>query len=130
MKKLSAVLLAGLFFMAGIGLAKAEDAAFVASKGGEKYHYADCSVAKKIATANLVKFAKAEDAVKAGYKPCKICNPPPSNDALVATKDGGKYHKQNCKMVGNMKTENKVYFKDAAEAEKAGYKPCGICFKQ
>ncbi|NTV28979.1 MAG: hypothetical protein HGA80_02740 [Candidatus Omnitrophica bacterium] len=130
MKKLLSIVVAGVFLAAGLGLVRAEDSAFVASKGGEKYHYADCSVAKKISTDKLVKYAKPEDAVKEGYKPCKVCNPPPSADALVATQDGGKYHKQNCKMVGNMKTENKVYYKDTAVAEKAGYKPCGVCLKK
>ncbi|MBF0619444.1 MAG: hypothetical protein HQL19_04690 [Candidatus Omnitrophica bacterium] len=48
----------------------------------------------------------------------------------VATKSGGKYHKQSCKMVGNMATENKLYYKDAVAAEKDGYKPCAVCFKK
>ncbi len=127
MKKLFSVVLAGVLAFGLTCLAAAEDAGYVASKGGEKYHVATCSVAKKISADNLVKFAKPEDAIKAGYKPCKVCNPPPSADALVASTGGGKYHKQSCKFVMNMTTENKVYFKDAAEAQKAGYKPCSVC---
>lgn len=48
---------------------------------------------------------------------------------LVASKEGGKYHKAACGMVNNIKPENKITFKTKAEAEKAGYTPCGMCFK-
>ena len=129
MKKVLSIILAGAL-MCVSGIAFAEDAAYVASKGGEKYHVATCPVVKKIAKENIVSFAKPEDAVKAGYKPCKTCNPPPSADALVASTGGGKYHKQNCSYVAKMDVANKVYFADTAAAEKAGYKPCGVCFKK
>lgn len=46
---------------------------------------------------------------------------------LVASKEGGKYHKASCGLVNNIKPENKISFKTKAEAEKAGYTPCGIC---
>ncbi|MEI6437423.1 MAG: hypothetical protein WCO69_01585 [Candidatus Omnitrophota bacterium] len=131
MRKILSLLMAGAFMLSVAGAAMAQDATgYVASKGGEKYHVVTCSVAKKIAADKLVKFATPEDVVKAGYTPCKTCNPPTSADALVATKAGGKYHKQSCRMVGNMDTANKVYYKDAAAAEKDGYKPCGICYKK
>lgn len=45
----------------------------------------------------------------------------------VASKGGDKYHKPSCAIVGNIKPENKITFKSKAAAEKAGYKPCGIC---
>ncbi|MBF0486110.1 MAG: hypothetical protein HQL16_06320 [Candidatus Omnitrophica bacterium] len=129
MKKFWSVLVVGvMMFMAGSVFA-ADDAGFVASKGGEKYHYATCPVAKKITADKLVKFATPEEAIKAGYSACKTCNPPPTAGALVATKDGKAYHKQNCRMVANMDAANKVYYKDAAAAEKDGYKACKVCFK-
>ena len=121
---MAAVLALGLTTFA----AQAQEAGYVASKGGEKFHTTDCSTAKKITADKLVKFATPDEAVKAGYSPCKVCNPPPSVDALVATKGGEKYHKQGCRILAKVDTANKVYYKDAAAAEKDGYKPCAICF--
>ncbi len=48
----------------------------------------------------------------------------------VASKEGGKYHLPTCSMVTGIKPENKVTFKTKAEAEKAGYTPCAVCFKK
>ena len=130
MKKFLSIVLAGVMVLAFSGAVRAEETGYVASKGGEKYHTTACPIAKKIAADKVVKFATPEEAVKAGYTACKTCNPPTSKDALVASKGGEKYHKQGCKYAANMDTANKVYYKDAAAAEKDGYKPCGICFKK
>ena len=130
MRKILSILMAGALMLSVAGVVSAQEAGYVASKGGEKYHVVTCPVAKKIAADKLVKFATPEEAVKGGYTPCKTCNPPTSKDALVGSKSGKKYHKQSCKMVDNMDTANKVYFKDAAGAEKEGYKPCSVCFKK
>ena len=130
MKKILSVLLSGVILLAaGAVQVFAQDAGFAASKGGEKYHYTTCGIAKKIAPDKLVKLASADEAVKAGYKPCKTCNPPPSSDALVASKGSGKYHKQGCRLAANILPDNKMYFKDRAEAEKVEYKPCQVCLK-
>ena len=45
----------------------------------------------------------------------------------VASKEGGKYHKLSCSLAANVKPENKVTFATKAQAEKAGYAPCGVC---
>jgi micrococcal nuclease len=52
-------------------------AEYWASKKSDKYHYPTCEWAKKINPENLVKFTTPEDAVKAGFVPCKVCQPPP-----------------------------------------------------
>lgn len=54
-------------------------AEFWASKNSNKYHYPDCKWAQKIKSENLVKFKTPEDAIKAGYVPCKVCKPPISS---------------------------------------------------
>lgn len=54
----------------------AADFKYVGSKNSNKYHYPDCKWAKKISPKNLVTFKTAEEAVKAGYVPCKVCKPP------------------------------------------------------
>ena len=38
-----------------------------------------------------------------------------------------KYHLASCKMVGQMKPENRVELATKADAKKAGYEPCKIC---
>jgi len=48
----------------------------VGSKLSDVYHYPSCSEAKKIKPENLVTFPTIADACKAGYRPCKVCDPP------------------------------------------------------
>jgi methylphosphotriester-DNA--protein-cysteine methyltransferase len=57
-------------------LSLAVDYKFVGSKNSDKYHFPDCKWAKKISPKNLVTFKTAQEAVKAGYVPCKVCKPP------------------------------------------------------
>ncbi|MFH0753056.1 MAG: hypothetical protein V2A70_00650 [Candidatus Omnitrophota bacterium] len=131
MRVFLSMMLAGALVLscAGAGFAQTLKG-YVAIKGREKFHTTICSVVKKMSTDKLVRFATPDEAVKAGYSPCKACNPPPSASALVVSKAGGKYHKQSCRMVAAMDPSNKVYYKDTAAAEKKGYKPCAICFKK
>jgi len=56
--------------------ASAISAEFWASKKTNKYHYATCKWALNIKADNLIKFNSPEEAVKAGYVPCKVCKPP------------------------------------------------------
>lgn len=48
----------------------------VASKEGEKYHLESCGTAKNIKAENLVTYASAIDAAKAGKTACGVCKPP------------------------------------------------------
>ena len=49
---------------------------FVGSINSNVYHYPWCSDAMKILPKNLVTFATVADACAAGYRPCKVCDPP------------------------------------------------------
>lgn len=49
---------------------------FWASKHSNKYHYPTCKWAQKIKPENLIIFNSPEEAIKAGYVPCKVCKPP------------------------------------------------------
>jgi methylphosphotriester-DNA--protein-cysteine methyltransferase len=60
-------------------------AEFWASKKSNRYHYPDCKWAQRIKPENLVKFKTPEEAVKAGYKPCKVCKPPVSSETESET---------------------------------------------
>ena len=50
---------------------------YVASKKreGGSFHTINCSIARRIAQNERVYFATREEALKAGYKPCRVCNP-------------------------------------------------------
>jgi micrococcal nuclease len=48
---------------------------YVASKIREPFHYPWCKWAKKIKKENLQIFKTREEAIEAGHRPCKFCNP-------------------------------------------------------
>jgi len=62
-------------------------AQFWASMNSIKYHYPSCKWAQKISKRNLIIFNSPEEAIKAGYVPCKVCKPPRSTK--------GKYKGEN-----------------------------------
>lgn len=128
MKKLLALLVIGSLFLS-FQTATAADSKLVASKNSDKYHLESCATAQKIDAANKIIFSTPEEAVKAGYSPCKICNPPAKSEAFVGNKDSKKYHIPSCKMAEKILTENKISFANKETAEKAGYTPCQICCK-
>lgn len=48
---------------------------FTGSKGSDVFHKSQCRWASSIASENLVSYKSRQDAVKAGKRPCKQCNP-------------------------------------------------------
>lgn len=48
---------------------------YVASKNSRVFHKPDCTWAKRIAPKNLVGYNTREEAIQAGKRPCKRCNP-------------------------------------------------------
>lgn len=49
---------------------------YVGSAKSDVYHYPSCYWAGEIYPSNLISFDTPEDANDAGYRPCKVCNPP------------------------------------------------------
>lgn len=45
------------------------------SKKSDKFHYPSCNWAQKIKPENKIIFTTREEALKAGYVPCKVCQP-------------------------------------------------------
>jgi methylphosphotriester-DNA--protein-cysteine methyltransferase len=45
------------------------------SVNSNKFHYPSCRWAKRINPDNLIKFNSRDEALKAGYVPCKVCQP-------------------------------------------------------
>lgn len=48
---------------------------YFGNMSSKKFHYADCSAAKKIKPANRISFNSRDEAVSNDYVPCKICKP-------------------------------------------------------
>jgi len=48
---------------------------YVASKSSSVFHKPECRWAKNISEANLVIYTSKDEAIKAGKRPCKTCNP-------------------------------------------------------
>jgi len=46
---------------------------------------------------------------------------------FVGSKSSKKFHTMQCASGKKISEKNRVVFRTAAEAEKAGYKPCKIC---
>lgn len=56
-----------------LGLSAQATAGFLGNKEAKIYHVPACKLVLKIKPENKVVFATKEEAVKAGYAPCKIC---------------------------------------------------------
>ena len=48
---------------------------YVASKNSKIFHTSECRWAKKIKPGNLVVYNSKNEAIKAGKRPCRVCNP-------------------------------------------------------
>jgi hypothetical protein len=55
--------------------AKSAPAKYVASNSSTIFHKPDCRWAKNISGQNLVSYTSKDEAIKAGKRPCKTCNP-------------------------------------------------------
>lgn len=54
----------------------------------------------------------------------------PKAAAFVGNKTTKTFHRADCALAAKMKEANRVTFATAAEAAKAGYKPCKVCKPQ
>lgn len=84
-KKLMAGLVLGVCLIAFVELSAGqhfEDTRakqYVGNVNTLNYHCINCAEAKKISPDQKVMYNSAEEAVKSGCKPCKVCNPPVTN---------------------------------------------------
>ena len=108
-----------------------------AAKKAEKKAAKEAKVVAKAAPAPVAKPAPAPvPAPAAAAKPVAAARPAaaakavPSATAIVANKDSKTFHRADCTFVAKMKPANRVAFANAAEAAKAGYKPCKVCKPQ
>ncbi|MBF0504617.1 MAG: hypothetical protein HQL14_05890 [Candidatus Omnitrophica bacterium] len=127
MKKKLLTAVVGIFVLGFASLAHAD---FIGNKDSKTFHTDTCPMVKLMKDANKVVFKTAADAIKAGYAPCKKCTPtdPAAVMVFVGNKSSMIYHKADCRLVASIKSDNIVKFATEADAKKAGYKPCSICF--
>ena len=50
-------------------------AAYIGNSNSMKFHRPDCTSVSKMSDTNKVEFSTRDEAIGAGYEPCKICNP-------------------------------------------------------
>lgn len=79
---LIAFVILGLFISSFILIAEASPD-LVGSKESNVYHNPGCHHAKNIEPENRVYFDTPEDAIAAGYRPCKFCKPPTSSKPIA-----------------------------------------------
>ena len=48
---------------------------YIGNANSRRFHYADCSSVNKMNPANRVSFNSRDEAINAGYVPCKHCKP-------------------------------------------------------
>jgi len=63
-------------------------------------------------------------------KPAAQTPAPAEKSVLVGSKLSKKYHRPECRWAQKIGADNRVEFKDAAEAKAAGYSPCKVCKPQ
>ena len=67
----------------------------------------------------------------AAPEPTATPEPTPAPDTAeatcVASRKAKKYHRLSCQYAAKIKDENLVTFDSAAQAQAAGYAPCGAC---
>jgi endonuclease YncB( thermonuclease family)/5-hydroxyisourate hydrolase-like protein (transthyretin family) len=68
-----------VIFIIGLPLFTSYAVTYVGSKNSDVYHYPSCHYVDTIKPENRVYFSSPEDAIAAGYRPCKGCNPPTSS---------------------------------------------------
>lgn len=71
MKKFLALVIAAVVLMTAQVLASN----YVGNANSKKFHYTDCSAAQKMNPSNRVEFNSRDEAINAGYIPCKKCSP-------------------------------------------------------
>jgi micrococcal nuclease len=71
MKRIALSLLAVLL-LAACALAAPQ---YIASRNREPFHVTSCRWAEKISSSNAVYYNTRDEAIGAGHRPCKVCNP-------------------------------------------------------
>lgn len=120
----------GIEIVDKIQVQKKEDEFFIATEKGEKFHRMSCVHAKKIPSNKQMIFQELKEAFDAGYKPCEVCFPMPSEDKdkhLVSTEESDVFHRPDCIVAKKIPKKSRVHYSGENEALDSGKKPCSLC---
>ena len=73
MKKIFAAIVTAIFMTATFATVLAAN--YVGNANSKKFHVGNCSSVGKMNQKNRVDFQTRDEAIQAGYVPCKRCNP-------------------------------------------------------
>lgn len=59
--------------------------------------------------------------------PAQVETPVQSSGTYVGSVESDKYHVPGCRHAKKILPENEIWFDSAADAQNAGYSPCGVC---
>ncbi|ACX52448.1 nuclease (SNase domain protein) [Ammonifex degensii KC4] len=65
----------GLWGLAPAAPPTGKETKYIGNARSKVFHRPDCEWAQKISPRNRVEFRNKEEALEAGYRPCKVCNP-------------------------------------------------------
>ena len=118
----------------------ASGAELIASRTSYRYHYPQCKLVKEIKPSNILRFKSLEEAKRAGYVPCRRCNPPKAATAALipkqaSTKDKATKAEELCSKGNVLALEKKCrealpYFDRAIKEDPTrvdAYFQSGVC---
>ncbi len=89
----------------------------------------DTTLAQKMITEGVFTSSQYESAKKgSGQQGGGDPQPPVKKEGtFVGSLESDKYHDPSCRYAEKILEENEIWFDTAAEAQQAGYSPCGVC---
>ena len=89
----------------------------------------DTTLAQKMITEGVFTSSQYESAKKgSGQQGGGDPQPPVKKEGtFVGSLESDKYHDPDCRYAKKILEENEIWFDTAAEAQQAGYSPCGVC---
>ena len=75
MKKKLLLLMSILMLVGMMASSVALGSSYIGNSHSYKFHYASCRWVQKMSDSNKVYFESRDEAIDAGYVPCKVCRP-------------------------------------------------------
>ncbi len=120
---------------------------FLASKRSKVFHNASCKNAQRISEKNRVAYSSTGEAIAAGKRPAKCCQPggtassgepqaqPPAQPQpvgdvpgeFVASKSSKVFHKADCQTAKRISEKNRMDYASTGEALAEGKRPAKCC---
>jgi myosin heavy subunit len=110
----------------------------VVSPDGGSVHRPTCIAVRNIPKESRKLIKNWKEAIKQGYKGCKLCSPDKkykdnvlmkgsTKYRYIGSKGSDKFHKISCSLVKRIHPADKLYFKSYKQALNKGYTECRVC---